>query len=128
MRNVREVSRPFLSPSDPIFRHTETDEGFEPTRLTRFVSTGHLTQKAEIFLRSGKFYCKISQFCAKRRESEVVEMPSVRNGMQGSETVRNSLGLNYKSAFEASAKAASEIAPIWAGYLQSKFHNARQNC
>jgi hypothetical protein len=38
------------------------------------------------------------QFYATRRESEVVEMPSVRNGMQGSETMRNSLGLNYKSA------------------------------
>ena len=44
------------------------------------------------------FCRKTAQFCATRRESDTAESPSVGNGAQACENVRNSLGLNYKSA------------------------------
>lgn len=42
--------------------------------------------------------CKTAQFCATRRESEMAETPSVRNGVQASENGRKNSFLNYKIA------------------------------
>jgi hypothetical protein len=42
------------------------------------------------------FSCKTAQLCAARRESETTETPSIRNGLQRFENLRNSLGLNYQ--------------------------------
>ena len=43
--------------------------------------------------------CKTAQFCATRRESEMAETPSVRNGVQAGENGRKNSSLNYKIAF-----------------------------
>jgi hypothetical protein len=43
--------------------------------------------------------CKTAQFCATRRESEMAETPSVRNGVQAGENGRKNSLLNYKIAF-----------------------------
>jgi hypothetical protein len=45
-----------------------------------------------------KFCCKRAQFCVTRCKCPNAELPSVSNAVQHSENVRNSLGLNYKSA------------------------------
>ena len=42
------------------------------------------------------FCCKITQFCATRRESEIAETPSVDNDVQRSENARKNSLLNYK--------------------------------
>ena len=40
----------------------------------------------------------MAQFWATQREFLTTETPSIGNAVQSSETMRNSLGLNYKSA------------------------------
>ena len=44
-----------------------------------------------------KFCCKSVQFCETRRKPHSLGLPMIRNAVQHSENVRNSLGLNYKS-------------------------------
>jgi hypothetical protein len=39
----------------------------------------------------------------------MAELPSVGNAVQSSEMMRNSLGLNYKSSFEVSAKVQKAL-------------------
>jgi hypothetical protein len=51
-----------------------------------------------LFYGRAKFCCKTVQCTAMLCEYCNAEIPSVRNDMQTSETLRNSLGLNYKSA------------------------------
>ena len=43
------------------------------------------------------FTCKTAQFCATRRESEMAEIPGVRNGVQAGENERKNSFLNEKS-------------------------------
>jgi hypothetical protein len=43
------------------------------------------------------FWCKIAQFSATRRESEMAETPSVRNGAQADENPRKNSFFNYES-------------------------------
>jgi hypothetical protein len=43
-----------------------------------------------------KFYCKSAQFCVTRCKLHSLGLP-IRNAVQHSENVRNSLDLNYKS-------------------------------
>jgi hypothetical protein len=44
------------------------------------------------------FCCKITQFCVTRCKPHSLGLPMIRNAVQHSENVRNSLVLNYKSA------------------------------
>jgi hypothetical protein len=44
------------------------------------------------------FGCKMAQFYATRRKSDVAETPSVSNGAQAGENARKNSFLNYKSA------------------------------
>src|SRR5215475_3986625 len=48
--------------------------------------------------RSAKLLVQNAQFCATQRECLTTETPSIGNAVQSSETLRNSLGLNYKLA------------------------------
>ena len=50
------------------------------------------------FYGRAKFGCKTARLYTKLCEWHLVEMPGIREGMQSSEMMRNSLGLNYKSA------------------------------
>jgi hypothetical protein len=50
-----------------------------------------------VFYGAGSFLCKTAQFCATRRESEMAETPSIRNGAQARENERKNSFLNYKS-------------------------------
>jgi hypothetical protein len=58
-------------------------------------SAYHLTV---IFYGVKYFLCKTAQSCATRRESEILETPSVRNSAQSGENARKNFLLNYKSA------------------------------
>jgi hypothetical protein len=71
------------------------------------------------FLRLDNF---LLQNCAIQRNATRISLrraSSEKNSAQHRENLRKNSLCNYKSAFEASAKAASENAPIRAGYLQS---------
>jgi hypothetical protein len=50
------------------------------------------------FLRSEDFWLQTSAILRNALRKRNDELPSVSNDMQSSETLRNSLGLNYKSA------------------------------
>ena len=50
-----------------------------------------------LFYGRAKFWCKTAQFYATPCECELGETPSIRNGVQSYENLRNSLGLNYES-------------------------------
>jgi len=50
-----------------------------------------------LFYGRAKFWCKTAQFYATPCEYELGETPSIRNGVQSYENLRNSLGLNYES-------------------------------
>ena len=50
------------------------------------------------FLRSEDFWLQTSAILRNALRKRNDELPSVSNDMQNSETLRNSLGLNYKSA------------------------------
>jgi hypothetical protein len=49
-------------------------------------------------LRSSKILMQNRATLRNALQKRNYELPSVRNGMQSTETLRNSLGLNYKSA------------------------------
>jgi hypothetical protein len=50
-----------------------------------------------VFYGSAIFGCKTAQFCATRRESDMAETPSFRNGAQAGENERKKALLNYES-------------------------------
>jgi hypothetical protein len=58
--------------------------GAETTQLSR--RRAHIALFTVIFYGSKNFGCKITQFCATRRESQMVETPSVSNTAQADET------------------------------------------
>jgi hypothetical protein len=66
-----------------------------------FLSKREARTRAELFtvVFYGRlnFYCKTAQLYATDRERRRFELPSVSIAMQISETMRNSLGLNYES-------------------------------
>jgi hypothetical protein len=65
-----------------------------------FTDIGHARERATgggftvVFYGSAIFGCKTAQFCATRRESDMAETPSFRNGVQAGENERKKPLLN----------------------------------
>ena len=88
--SVENVSTLFYRASRYPWRNSLPDLRMAPKMAARF-STVCFYGRAQIC-------CKTARICAKSLRWPPIEMPSIREGMQSSEMMRNSLGLNYKSA------------------------------
>ena len=66
--------------------------------LLRLLPRAREARFSRSFLRSAPFRCKTVQLCETPYERRTTKLPGVSNDMQSSETLRNSLGLNYETA------------------------------